>query len=150
MGERLLIHDDVLVEPSQPDYARRDRLKPVTHLHAPQAAVVLIAAALVALAGVSAAAAATPAQNAAFAKQLKGDIKPVFAKQAPGLALGKVTCTLPASGTVVHCIAHFNDPAAQANVVYGIKATLKNSGALTWTTTTHYCTSAIFHKKIAC
>ena len=104
---------------------------------------------VVALAGVGGSGAATPAENAAFAKELKADIKPVFAKQAPDFVLGKVTCTLPASGTVVHCIAHFTDPSAQANVVYGIKAMVK-AKTITWTTGTHYCTSELTHKKLAC
>ncbi len=63
--------------------------------------------------------------------------------------LGKVTCTLPSSGNVVRCIAHFADEAARANIVYSIKATLKAS-AISWSTTAHSCTSSITHKKLAC
>jgi hypothetical protein len=117
------------------------------------AAVGVFAALLILSAGVGASGAATPAENAAFAKQLKADIKPVFTKQAPGLVLGKVTCTLPASGTVVHCVAHFADLGAQADVVYGIRATIKESATKTtidWATTTHYCTSVITHKRLSC
>jgi hypothetical protein len=112
-----------------------------------QARIALVATVALVASGLSAA--ATPAENVALAKQLKGDIKPVFAKQAPSLVLGKVTCTLTASGAVAHCIAHFTDSAAQAKVVYGIRATLK-AKAITWTTTTHYCTSELTHKKLTC
>jgi hypothetical protein len=92
----------------------------------------------------------TPAQNAAFAKQLKTKIKPVFKKQAPKLVLGKVTCVLPKSGALVHCKAHFSYPSAHANIVYAINARLKETGAITWTTTTHRCTDAKTGKKLAC
>ncbi len=105
-----------------------------------------VAALLVPLAGY----AATPAENAAFAKQLRGYVKPVFAKQAPALVLGKLSCTLPLNGTVVRCLAHFSDKAAKANVVYGINATLKESGVIRWTTTTHWCNSTVTGRKLAC
>jgi hypothetical protein len=90
----------------------------------------------------------TPAQ--VFANQLQVKIEPVFHKQVPGLLLATVTCVLPTNGNVVQCQAHFSDPSAGANVVYGIKATLKDSGVLTWTTTTHSCTNAKTGKKLAC
>jgi hypothetical protein len=94
--------------------------------------------------------AATPAQNAAFAKQLRPQIKPVFEKQAPQLVLGKVTCLLPRNGNVIHCKAHFTYPKARANIVYLIKATLLDTGKLKWTTTSHSCTDARSGKKLPC
>ena len=93
---------------------------------------------------------ATPAQNAAFAKQLSAEIKPIFKKQAPKLVLGKVTCVLPKNGTVVRCKAHFSYSSAKANVVYAIKATLEETGTIKWTTTGHTCTDAKTGKKLAC
>ena len=94
--------------------------------------------------------AATPAANARFAAQLASYMKPTFKKEAPGLVLGKVTCVLPANGTVVPCKAHFTDAKAKANVVYGIKVTLERKGFLRWTTTTHICTDTKTGKKIPC
>jgi hypothetical protein len=64
--------------------------------------------------------------------------------------LGKVTCTLPANGSVVRCLAHFSDPAAKANVTYAIKATLQDSGAITWTAGAASCSSATTGKKLVC
>lgn len=92
----------------------------------------------------------TPAENAAFAKRLSAEIKPVFKKEAPGLVLGKVTCVLPQNGTVVKCKAHFSDAKANANVVYGINANLQETGNIKWTTTTHSCTNAKTGKKLQC
>lgn len=94
--------------------------------------------------------AASPAANAAFAKELRGYIKPAFAKQAPSLVLGKLTCVLPAKGTTVHCLAHFSDAAQKANVVYKISATLETSGDITWATTSHSCTSTTTGRKLEC
>jgi hypothetical protein len=93
---------------------------------------------------------ATPAQNRQFATSLAAKIKPVFKKQAPKLALSKVTCVLPLNGTVVHCKAHFSYPSAGLNVVYGIKATLQETGDIKWVTTTHSCTNAKTGKTVAC
>jgi hypothetical protein len=94
--------------------------------------------------------AATPAQNKAFAKQLTTKIRPVFKKQVPQLVLGAVTCVLPLDGTVVACKAHFSDAPAHANVVYAIRATLKESGTISWTTTSHSCTDSKTGKKLPC
>src|SRR5262249_6508207 len=101
-------------------------------------------------AGAQEALAWTPAQNAAFAKKLAVSIKPVFKKQAPQLVLGKVTCVLPAEGTLVKCKAYFSDKPANANIVYLISADLKDSGAIKWTTTAHSCTDSKTGKKLQC
>jgi uncharacterized lipoprotein YbaY len=90
----------------------------------------------------------TPGQ--AFANQLKAKITPVFKQQAPQLELGKVTCVLPKNGNVVSCQAHFGYPSAHVNVVYGIKATLEQTGQLRWTTTSHACTNAKTGEKLPC
>jgi hypothetical protein len=107
------------------------------------AAIVLV------IAPAGASAAATP-PAVAFAKELRTGVKAKFAKQAPALVLGKVICTLPKSGNVVRCIAHFADAAARANILYAIRATLEASGAISWSTTAHSCTSSITHTKLAC
>ncbi len=112
------------------------------------AVIVLVAAGAFVL--TATALAYTPAQNAAFAKNLATKIKPVFRKQAPKLVLRKVTCVLPKNGTVVRCKARFSYPSAKANIVYGIKATLQQTGSIKWTTTTHTCTNAKTGKKLAC
>ena len=108
------------------------------------------AAAIVAFAVPSAALAWTPAQNAAFAKNLKAKITPVFKKQAPELVLGQVTCVLPAEGTLVKCKAHFSDKPAHANIVYTINAKLTEVGDINWTTVGHSCTDSRTGKKLAC
>ena len=46
--------------------------------------------------------------------------------------------------------ANFSDPSADANVIYGIKATVARTGTINWTTTTHYCTSKLTHKTLRC
>jgi hypothetical protein len=92
----------------------------------------------------------TPAQNAAFAKKLAPEVEKVFKKEAPDLVLGKVTCVLPQAGVTVHCKAAFSDAKANANIVYLINATLQDSGAVKWVTTTHSCTDAKTGKKLKC
>jgi hypothetical protein len=108
------------------------------------------AAAAAALALPAAALAWTPAQNAAFAKQLKTKIAPVFRKQAPSLALTEVTCVLPKSGTLVKCKARFSAKSAHAKVVYRIDAKLLETGQIRWTTVGHACTDARTGKAFAC
>jgi len=95
------------------------------------------------------ASAASPPAALAFAKELRSDIKPTFAEQAPGLVLGKVTCVLPSKGNVARCLAHFADKAARANVVYTIKATLKGH-VIAWSASAHSCTSSTTGRKLAC
>lgn len=108
------------------------------------------AAGLLALAATGVAGGATPAENAAFAKRLKVSVAAAFKREARDLVLTRVTCAIPASGTVVRCVAHFSDSRAEATVVYEIKATVARSGTISWTTTSHSCTSILTHKTLAC
>jgi hypothetical protein len=114
------------------------------------AGAALIAAAASMILVPASALAATPAENAAFARQMAVKINPVFAREAPDLALGQVSCALPLDGTVVHCVAHFTDLVTQVRVVYTITARLTDAGKLTWTASPDGCRSALSGRKVAC
>jgi hypothetical protein len=124
-------------------------------VNARRAGAALAAALLVSVASAAASAAETPAA-AAFAKELRVDIKPSFAKEAPELVLGTVTCTLPNKGNLVHCLAHFADKSAHENVVYTlkatikIKATMKKRGVIVWSASAPACTSSTTGRKLPC
>ncbi len=107
------------------------------------------AAALLLLAAGGSALAATPAQNAAFAKELRTDIKPTFAKEAKALHLGSVTCSLAADGKTARCKAHFTDPAAKVEVVYTVTASIKGR-TIKWSARSPVCRTATSHKPVAC
>jgi hypothetical protein len=113
------------------------------------AGAALLAGALLGIAP-SAASAASPAQNAAFAKQLTTEIKPVFKRRAPYLVLGAVTCKIPLNGTVVHCLAHFTYPKYKASIVYPIAAALQETGNIKWTAENPTCTLQSTGKKFPC
>jgi hypothetical protein len=107
------------------------------------------AAALLALGAGGAALAATPAQNATFAKELRADLKPTFAKEAKALHLGAVSCTLSANKKSARCKAHFSDPAAKVDVVYTVTATVKGR-TIKWSAGSPVCRMAATHKAVAC
>jgi hypothetical protein len=109
----------------------------------------LVAAAMVALAAGGAATAATPAQNKAFAKELRADLKPTFAKKAPALVLGTVTCTLAKSGKTARCHAHFTDPKAKADVVYAVTAQ-RSGSVIKWSAGSPVCSEESTHTPINC
>jgi hypothetical protein len=95
-----------------------------------------------------AAGAATNPEQLYLQKTLKAAMVKAFKKQAPGLKLTTVTCKLPSSGTVARCVAHF--AAGRVKGYYPVKATLHESGTMSWTTSAPTCFSATTNKRVAC
>lgn len=112
----------------------------------------LAAAALCALAGPASLLAAYPKAQVQYAEKT---MKASFAKWAKthmaGTTVGKVTCVLPTSGTVLHCTIHVGTPTRyHENIVFKVKGTLHDSGTLSWVATSHSCTDTRTGKPFKC
>jgi hypothetical protein len=96
-----------------------------------------------------AASAGTPAQNKAFAKELRPDIKTKFATEAKALVLGTVTCTVAKNDKTASCHAHFTDPSVKADVVYAVSAR-RSGSVITWSASSPVCTEGAAHVRVTC
>jgi hypothetical protein len=88
------------------------------------------------------------ARDPGLEKSLKADMVKTFKKQAPTLKFTTVNCTLPANGTTAHCKAYFTVNSTKG--YYPVKATIHDSGALTWTAQSPKCLNATTKKYVAC
>src|SRR6266567_1509791 len=88
------------------------------------------------------------ARDPELEKSLKADMVKTFKKQAPTLKFTTVNCTLPVNGTTAHCKAYFTVNTTKG--YYPVKATIHDSGALTWTAQSPKCLSATTKKYVAC
>ena len=102
---------------------------------------------LLAVSGV-AAGPALGARDPGLEKSLKADMVKTFKKQAPTLKFATVNCTLPANGTTAHCKAYFTVKTTKG--YYPVKATIHDSGALTWTAQSPKCLNTKTKKYVAC
>ena len=116
----------------------------------------MLAATVVALCAVAAwtpfAAAAYPKGDVQYAEKT---MKASFAKWAKthmaGTTVGKVTCVLPTSGTVIHCTVHVGTPAKyHESIVFQVRGTLHETGTLSWVATSHSCTDTRTGKPFKC
>src|SRR6266566_1823575 len=105
---------------------------------------ILLLLAVVAIAAGPAMGATDPQLN----KTLKADMVKTFKKQAPTLKFTTVNCTLPANGTTAHCKAYFTVSSTKG--YYPVKATIHDSGALTWTAQSPKCLNTATKKYVAC
>lgn len=82
------------------------------------------------------------------AKGLKTQMVKTFKKQAPGLKITTVTCKAPKSGVTENCTAHFT--AGSTKGYYLVKATIHDSGKLTWVAQSPKCLNTKTGKYGAC
>jgi hypothetical protein len=107
--------------------------------------------ALLALVTAGAASAAYPKAEVQYAdKTMKASFTAWAKKKLPGTTVGKVSCVLPSSGSVIHCTVHVSAPKNRENIVFEVAGTLHDSGQLTWVATSHTCTDSKTGKKFAC
>ncbi|HSP70857.1 MAG TPA: hypothetical protein VLN26_00720 [Gaiellaceae bacterium] len=104
---------------------------------------------------VLAAALAAPAALAAYTPTpaelnlaMKNELQRELSRQAKGLVVGKVTCTIAASKRTATCKAAFTARAAGKKGVYGLA--VKLGVPVTWTTTGVRCTSIKTGRRVAC
>lgn len=102
---------------------------------------------LLAVAGI-AAAPAPGARDPGLEKSLKADMVKAFKKQAPTLRFTTVNCALPVSGTTAHCKAYFTVKSTKG--YYPVKATIHDTGQLSWTAQSPQCMNATTKKYAAC
>ena len=102
---------------------------------------------LLAVSGV-AAGPALGARDPGLEKSLKADMVKAFKKKAPTLKFTTVNCTLPVSDTTAHCKAYFTVRSTKG--YYPVKATIHDSGSLTWTAQSPKCLNATTKKYAAC
>ena len=88
------------------------------------------------------------ARDPGLEKSLKADMVKTFKKQAPTLKFTTVSCTLPANGTTAHCKAYFTVSGTKG--YYPVKATIHESGQLTWSAQSPQCLNAKTKKYSAC
>jgi hypothetical protein len=81
-------------------------------------------------------------------KTLKADMVKAFKKQAPTLKFTTVSCTLPANGTTAQCKANFTVSGTKG--YYPVKATIHDSGKLSWTARSPKCLNTQTKKYTAC
>ena len=95
------------------------------------------------------AAAATNPELIHLQTTLKASMVATFKKQAPGLKITTVTCTLPSNGTTAHCKAHFT-AGTTVKGYYPVAAKILDTGQLKWTTSAPKCFNAKTGKAIHC
>ena len=81
-------------------------------------------------------------------KTLKADMVKTFHKQAPKLTIGQVKCVLPKNGVTAHCKAYFTISTTKG--YYPVKATIHDSGQLSWTASSPQCWNAAKKRYVAC
>jgi hypothetical protein len=68
-----------------------------------------------------------------------------------GTTVGKVTCVLPTSGTVIRCTIHVGTPTRyHENILFQVKGTLHETGTMSWVATSHTCTDTRTGKPFKC
>ena len=95
-----------------------------------------------------AASAATGATDPKLNRTLKADMVRAFKKQAPTLKFTTVTCVLPENGVTAHCKAFFTVSGTKG--YYPVKATIHDSGKLSWTAQSPKCLNPKTKKYVAC
>jgi hypothetical protein len=112
-------------------------------------AVAAIAAVVLVPAG--AAAAAYPRADVQYAnKTMKASFTAWAKKNLPGTTVGKVSCVLPTSGSVIRCTVHVSAPKSRENIVFKVNGTLHETGQLSWVATSHACTDSKTGAKLTC
>jgi L-aminopeptidase/D-esterase-like protein len=112
---------------------------------------ILLLGALAALLIVPAALAAkAPTQKQYTEQKLKTAMMTSSQLKGLGLKWGTVTCVLPKNGNIVHCTVHASAPAARENIVFKVKETLKETGAMSWAITSDACSDSKTGQKLAC
>jgi hypothetical protein len=67
-----------------------------------------------------------------------------------GLTWGAVACVLPKNGNVVNCTVHASAPKARENIVFKVRETLTQEGAMTWKITSDACSDSKTGQKLSC
>ena len=81
-------------------------------------------------------------------KTLKAALVKAFQKQAPTLKFTTVTCVLPENGVTAQCKAYFTVSSTKG--FYPVKATIHDSGRLSWTAQSPQCLNTRTGKYTAC
>jgi hypothetical protein len=81
-------------------------------------------------------------------KTLKTAMVKTFHKQAPKLTFGSVKCVLPKNGVTAHCKAYFTVSSTKG--YYPVKATIHDSGQLSWTASSPQCWNPAKKRYAAC
>jgi hypothetical protein len=114
----------------------------------PVLALVLIAAAL--LAPLPGLAAKAPTQKQYAEQKLKAAMTAWAKKNVAGLRIGTVSCVLPLNGNVVHCTVHASAPRSRENIVFTVRETLTQLGAMKWAVTSDACSDSKTGQKLSC
>jgi hypothetical protein len=85
-----------------------------------------------------------------LATALKRSMQSTYRTTVPGLAFGRVTCTLGANPRNGRCKARFTYPAREFDGVYQVTASIDRRGGVRWRATSVACTSIRTGKKVAC
>jgi hypothetical protein len=95
-------------------------------------------------------AAKAPTQKQYTEQKLKAAMMSSAQLKGLGLTWGAVTCVLPKNGNIVHCTVHASAPKAQENIVFKVKETLKETGAMSWAITSDACSDSKTGQKLSC
>ena len=87
-------------------------------------------------------------RDPALEKSLKTQMVKTFKKQAPRLKITTVFCEAPSSGITSHCTVHFTEGSVMG--YYPVKATIHDSGQLSWTAQSPKCLNTTTKKYAAC
>jgi hypothetical protein len=114
----------------------------------PRVILAALAAALVLVAGATA---ATDPAAAQLAKALKANMQKTIGPKVPGIRFTTVTCTLTKDHTKGHCAAHFSRPKDRVVGVYQIAITVNTqTGGVHTRTTSISCKDSKTGAKVIC